>query len=60
MIKEGGLFGVDECYGCHNLPLAKEGVLLVKSKLVMVGAAKFFITITGKGGHSKIKFEFLL
>jgi metal-dependent amidase/aminoacylase/carboxypeptidase family protein len=36
MIKEGCMKGVDECYGYHNLPMDKEGVLMVKPNLVMV------------------------
>ena len=36
MIKEGCLKGVDECYGYHNFPMDKEGVLVLKSGLVMV------------------------
>jgi metal-dependent amidase/aminoacylase/carboxypeptidase family protein len=53
MIKEGCMKTVDECYGYHNLPFDKEGVLIVKSKLVMVGVTTFSITVTGKGGHGK-------
>ena len=45
MIKEGCLKEVDECYGYHNLPLDKEGVLLVKPNLVMVGSAIFNIRV---------------
>ena len=48
------LFSFFYCYGYHNLPLDKEGVLMVKPKLVMVGVTIFKIKVIGKGGHGSV------
>ena len=59
MIKEGCMVGVDECYGYHNVPLEREGVLMIKPHIVMVGISVFNIKVIGKGGHGSYNNNYL-
>lgn len=52
IIKEGVLDGVDEIYGCHNLPGSDSPYkLLVSDRECMANLQEIYITIHGKGGH---------
>ena len=51
MIAEGCLDGVDEVYGFHNIPNAKNGIIRVKDGPVMAYGSKVDIKIYGRGGH---------
>jgi hippurate hydrolase len=52
MIKEGILEGVDEVYGCHNLPNSQTPYkILISDRECMAHMQILHITIHGKGGH---------
>ena len=52
MVKEGILDGVDEVYGCHNLPISEiPEQILIADREMLADMQELEITIHGKGGH---------
>ena len=52
MIKDGVLEGVDEVYGCHNVPMKHNmNEILVNDTEMMANIQKVVINVVGKGGH---------
>lgn len=53
MVQDGLMtkYNIDEVYGLHNMPSIPLGTFAVKTGAIMAAADRFFIDITGKGGH---------
>ena len=51
MIKEGCLNGVDEVYGCHNIPGFTAGQFRVVEGAIFAASTIVRITVKGHGGH---------
>ena len=51
MIEEGCLEGVDEVYGCHNIPNFDEGDIRTKSGGFFANSTQLKIIVNGRGGH---------
>lgn len=45
-------FAIDEIYGLHNLPGLPVGRFAVRSGAVMASTDRFYIDVTGRGGHA--------
>ncbi len=54
MIEDGLLddFGIEEIYGLHNMPGLEVGHFALRAGPIMASADRFYIDITGKGGHA--------
>lgn len=51
MIDEGCLKGVDECYGCHNIPNFTAGQIRVCEGPIFAEPTIVRIRVKGHGGH---------
>ena len=45
MIQEGAMIGVDEVYGCHNMPFGPPGKMFVKAGCMMSYSTSINITV---------------
>ena len=45
-------FGIQEVYGLHNYPSLPVGEFAIKPGPIMAATDDFFVTISGRGGHS--------
>lgn len=52
MLKEGALDQIQAIFGLHVAPELSAGIIGSKPGQVCAGAARFFATIRGKGGHA--------
>ena len=51
MVEEGCLDGVDEVYGCHNIPNFDEGDIRTKVGGFFANSTQLKIVVHGRGGH---------
>jgi amidohydrolase len=54
MVEDGLMerFNISEVYGMHNMPGMPVGTFAIRKGGIMAAPDKFFITITGRGGHA--------
>jgi amidohydrolase len=54
MVEDGLMdrFNIKEVYGMHNMPGMPVGTFAIRKGGIMAAPDKFFITITGRGGHA--------
>ncbi|THF50074.1 M20 aminoacylase family protein [Allorhizobium terrae] len=54
MVEDGLMdrFNIAEVYGMHNMPGMPVGTFAIRKGGIMAAPDKFFITITGRGGHA--------
>lgn len=54
MVEDGLMdrFNITEVYGMHNMPGMPVGTFAIRKGGIMAAPDKFFITITGRGGHA--------
>ncbi|MBB4955664.1 hippurate hydrolase [Agrobacterium vitis] len=54
MVEDGLMdrFNIQEVYGMHNMPGMPIGTFAIRKGGIMAAPDKFFITITGRGGHA--------
>ncbi|MBC2772712.1 amidohydrolase [Rhizobium sp. AQ_MP] len=54
MVEDGLMerFGIEEIYGMHNMPGMKVGTFAIRKGGIMAAPDKFFLKITGRGGHA--------
>lgn len=54
LVQDGGLEGVDEIYGLHNLPTLPAGMVATRYGSLMGSVDRIEIELEGKGGHGAI------
>lgn len=54
MVEDGLMdrFGIEEIYGMHNMPGSPVGTFAIRKGGIMAAPDKFFLKITGRGGHA--------
>lgn len=54
MVEDGMMerFDIDEIYGMHNMPGKPVGTFAIRKGGIMAAPDKFFLRITGRGGHA--------